>query len=65
MCQLRIISDMAKISRIRRLKMVIFCKNSDVCAPPVTKLIEMAEEKSVTINCGTYFCILKFCIKSL
>ena len=45
----------------------IIVKHSDTCVPPATELIDMVEKHNtlITINCGTYFCILEFCIQSM
>ena len=67
--QLRITPTMAKSSRIRRLKMVIyFVKTSDACVTQETRIIDMVEKHNtlITINRVTYFCIwregsFKFC----
>ena len=59
---------MAKSSRISRLKMVIVLKkHSDTWDLPMIELIEMVENQNtlITINYGTYFCILEFFIQSL
>ena len=47
--------------------MVIFEKHSDTWELPIIELIEMLENQNtlITINYGTYFCILEYFIKSL
>ena len=48
--------------------MVIYLhKHYESCSLPVIDLIDILEKQNtlITINYGTYFCVLGFCIQSL